>query len=53
VLVQRKADEAWDISKESNDVSDVGDYLTEMNIHVILYSYFKSLKLLHFYGFSC
>jgi hypothetical protein len=53
VLLERKAGETWDISKEGNAISDNGDYLTEMNIHVILYSYFKSLQVLHFYRISC
>ena len=37
VLLERKAGEAWDISKESIVISNIGDYLTEMNIHDILY----------------
>jgi hypothetical protein len=34
-LLERKAGKAGDISKESNAISDIGDYLTEMNIHFI------------------
>jgi len=53
VLLERRAGEAWVISKESNAISDIWDNLTEMNIHVILYLFFKTLQLLNFYGFSC
>jgi hypothetical protein len=51
LLLERKADEVGGISKESNAVSDIGDYLIEINIHVVLYRISKRYTYSNFTGF--
>jgi hypothetical protein len=50
LLLGRKADEVWDISKESNAIYDIGDYLTEMNIHVDFYHISQAYNYSNFTG---
>jgi hypothetical protein len=51
LLLERKAGEVGGISKERNAVSDIGDYLIEMNIHLVLYRISKRYTYCNFKGF--